>query len=72
MPVHPDVWWLLGVKWEGQCYVDAALPFGLRSAPMIFNTVADGLAYMIQQRTQEELDHYLDDFFQTMNIVVVP
>ena len=42
VPVHPDDRWLLGVEWEGQVYVDCTVPFGLRSAPMIFNAVADG------------------------------
>ena len=32
---------LLGMEWRGQFYVDLALPFGLRSAPYIFNSVAD-------------------------------
>lgn len=27
----------------GQYYVDLALPFGLRSAPYIFNTVAEAV-----------------------------
>ena len=39
-----------------------ALPFGLRSAPMIFNSVAETLAYMIKREGVEEMDHYLDDF----------
>ena len=33
VPVRPQDRSLLGVQWEGQLYVDAALPFGLRSAP---------------------------------------
>ena len=33
----------LRMKWQGQVYVDAALPFGLRSAPKIFNALADAL-----------------------------
>ena len=41
--VHQQDRYLLGVQWEGQVYVDAALPFGLRSAPKIFNALADGL-----------------------------
>ena len=39
VPVHPQDRYLLGV---GAYYVDAALPFGLRSAPKIFTAVADG------------------------------
>ena len=62
IPVYPDDRWLLGMEWKGQLYVDTALPFGLRSAPMIFNAVAEALAYVIRQKGVEGLDHYLDDF----------
>ena len=36
VPVHPQDRHLLGMMWDGKVYVDAALPFGLRSAPKIF------------------------------------
>ena len=60
--VHPDDRWLLGMVWEEKLFVDTALPFGLRSAPMVFNAVAEALAYMIKREGVEEMDHYLDDF----------
>ena len=59
IPVHPDDRKLLGM---GGLYLDAALPFGLRSAPIIFNAVAEALAFVIRQRGVEGMDHYLDDF----------
>ena len=62
VPVHPDDQWLLGMEWRGQLFIDTALPFGLRSAPAVFNAVAEALAHMIRQKGVEELDHYLDDF----------
>ena len=43
VPVHPEDRMLLGMIWEGALYVDTTLPFGLRSAPKIFNTLADTL-----------------------------
>ena len=39
VPIHPDDWLLLGVRWNGQLFCDATLPFGLRSAPIIFSAV---------------------------------
>lgn len=39
-----------GNFWNGQLFVDTALPFGLHSAPMIFNAVTEALAYMIRQK----------------------
>ena len=38
IPVFPGDHLLLGVTWKGNIFVDTVLPFGLRSAPKIFNT----------------------------------
>ena len=62
VPVQPDDRHLLGMEWRGQLFVDTTLPFGLRSAPAIFNAVPEALSHMIRQKGVEELDHYLDDF----------
>ena len=62
VPVHPDDRHLLGFQWQGTRFVDGMLPFGLRSAPKIFNAVADALEWIARQRGLLELDHYLDDF----------
>ena len=40
IPVHRADWDLLGMHWRGQYYVDTCLPFGLRSAPFLFNEYA--------------------------------
>ena len=44
IPVHPQDRVLQGMK-----YIDPMLPFGLRSAPNIFNTVADALHWHLVQ-----------------------
>ena len=36
IPIHPSDRHLLGMEWEGSCFIDTVLPFGLRSAPKIF------------------------------------
>ena len=41
IPVHPSDFHFMGIHWDGAHWVDAALPFRLRSAPKIFNTAAD-------------------------------
>lgn len=46
VPVHPDDHLLLGMSWKGRVYGDMALPFGLRSAPKLFNAVADALQWI--------------------------
>ena len=43
VPVHPQDTQLQAVKWNDRVYVDPMLPFGLRSAPKIFNAIADAL-----------------------------
>lgn len=53
---------LLGMQWEGKLYVDRVLPFGLRSAPIIFSAVADALQWIMCQKGASWVGHYLDDF----------
>ena len=61
--VHPAERYLLGMKWRGQQYVDLALPFGLRSAPYIFNAVAEAVEWiLVYSYKVSDLLHYLDDF----------
>ena len=63
VPVHPSHRVLLGMKWRDQFYVDLVLPFGLRSAPFIFNSIADMVEWILVNSYQiPNLLHYLDDF----------
>ena len=64
IPVHPKDRKYLGMLWNGNCnlYIDAMLPFGLRSAPKIFTALADVLEWCIAQKGVEHSFHYLDDF----------
>ena len=62
IPVHPQDRKWLGMEWKGQVFIDGMLPFGLRSAPKIFNAVADGLQWILTQEGVDWIFHYLDDF----------
>ena len=62
VPVHPHDRHLLGISWNGERYIDTALPFGLRSAPKIFNALADALEWITTRRGATYLKHFLDDF----------
>ena len=62
IPVHPDDCHLLGMQWRDQLFVDTVLPFGLRSAPKIFNNVADALQWAAKHAGISYLEHFLDDF----------
>ena len=51
------------MKWRDSYYVDLTLPFGLCSAPSIFNAVADMVEWILVHSYQvSDLLHYLDDF----------
>ena len=60
--IHPHDRHLLGMIWNQQLYVDTVLPFGLRSAPKIFNAITAALHWIAIQRGVSYLDHFLDDF----------
>ena len=49
------------LDWCDNFYIDKCLPFGLRSAPFLFNMVADALHWILQHYFAN-LFHYLDDF----------
>ena len=49
VPVSPYQRHYLGMSWKNQIYVDSMLPFGLRSAPKIFNAIADALEWCISK-----------------------
>jgi len=61
--VHPSDYYWLGIKWRNQDYVDLALPFSLRSAPFIFNSIADLVEWiLVHSHHIPVLLHFLDDF----------
>ena len=64
IPVRPEDWNLLGICWRNEYYIDTCLPFGLRSAPFLFNQLATAIHWILQHKYQiRHLLHYLDDFF---------
>ena len=63
VPIHPTDRVLLGMKWRDKFYVDLTLPFGLRSAPFIFDSLAAMVEWILINNYQvSDLLHYLDDF----------
>ena len=64
VPIRPEDRYLLGMKWRDKYFVDLALPFGLRSAPGIFNALADLFQWILQNNYDvADILHYLDDYF---------
>ena len=62
IPVCPHDRRWLGMTWKGMVYVDGMLPFGLQSAPKIFNAIADALEWCAKKEGVRYIFHYLDDF----------
>ena len=62
IPVHPADRHLLAMEWRGSIYIDTCLPFGLRSAPKLFNVLADLLEWILINQGVTFLLHYLDDY----------
>ena len=62
VPVHPQHWSLLGMEWDEYVYIDKTLPFGLRSAPIVFMAVADGQQWIMQKNGISYVDHYIEYF----------
>ena len=61
--MRPDERYLFGMRWHNLFFVDLALPFGLRSAPFIFNSIADLVEWILKVNySVRYLLHYLDDF----------
>ena len=62
-PVRPSDWPRLGIEWQGIFYYYRVLPFGLRSAPIIFNSFTDSIEWILQDTCHlDEVMHYIDDF----------
>ena len=49
LPVHPSDRHLLAMEWDNAIYLDTCLPFGLQSAPKLFNILAELLAWIVQR-----------------------
>ena len=62
IPIHPADWWLFGFEWQGKQFQERFLPFGLRTAPRIFNLFAEALHWILASKLTEAITHYLDDF----------
>ena len=63
IPVRQEDWNLLGIYWKSEYYINTCLPFGLRSAPFLFNKLAYTIHWILQSNYEvHHLLHYLDDF----------
>ncbi|KAL9954485.1 hypothetical protein ACROYT_G042033 [Oculina patagonica] len=63
IPIKPKDYELFGICWEGKFYYEKVLPFGLRSAPYIFNQLSDAIEWILAKKCSISfVCHILDDF----------
>ena len=62
IPIHPQHYNQLCVRWQGDFYIDKCLPMGARSACQIFERFSSSLHFAAQKSGINSLIHYLDDF----------
>ena len=68
IPVTPHFQWHTRFQVERSIYKESCLPFGLATAPFIFNLFAEAFHWMLQSWLHWNLiQHYLDDF-----ITIIP
>jgi len=72
IPVSPLDSPLLGFQWKEQYYSELYLPFGLRTAPYLFNLFAEVFHWILETELSRitptaKVIHYLDDF-----LIVLP
>ena len=68
IPICPLDSPLVGFQWQSVYYTECFLPFGLRTAPYLFNLFAEVFHWVLEnqftmQNIRGTVIHYLDDFF---------
>lgn len=73
IPVRPQDWHLLGFMFEGKCYYERVLPFGLRSSCRLWDMFAAALHFLCEHllgvRAPNYVVHYVDDFLFVVSAV---
>ena len=73
IPVAPANQWLLGFMWKGIYYKERCLPFGLGTAPFLFNLFAEAFHWILQSHLHIKfILHYLDDFIFMLPALAAP
>ena len=57
----PLDWPFLGVKWEDQCFIDIAIPFGLRHGASACQRGSEAVAKVAKERFDIRTEAYVDD-----------
>ena len=64
IPVRPEDWPMLGMRWDGDYYFHKTLPFGLRSSCHLWERYATAAEWIIKHvYGVRNIVHYVDDSF---------
>jgi hypothetical protein len=64
IPIRPNDWPLLGMRWKQKFYFHTSLPFGLKSSCHIWERYATAAEWIVRNKLRvEDIDHYVDDYF---------
>jgi hypothetical protein len=68
IPLHPNDYHLLGMKWKNKYYYDLVAPFGLASSCQIWEEVATCIQWIIHMYLViKYILHYVDDYLLVSN-----
>lgn len=72
IPIHASEYPLLGFKWNGQFYYDAALPMGTSESCQLFESFSTSLQWILNTKFGiRGISHLLDDFFFVGNVRIL-
>merc|ERR1711991_817752 len=71
IPIHPNAYKYMGLKWHNKLWLFLSLQMGLSSAPLIYTKFADAIIYIVENNNKKQayingkksINHYLDDNF---------
>lgn len=64
LPIYPGCFDLLGIKFNGNYYLEKMLPMGLSQSCSYFESFSTFVEWVVKNESNSNnIDHYLDDFF---------
>ena len=63
IPMDFDSLQCLGIKINGNYYIDCLLPFGSGTSCFLFEQVSSAIEWVVKHQTKIKSSHYLDNFF---------
>ena len=61
IPLHPDMWNLLGFSWKGENYVFTHVPFGVGPACRTYTVLKQEVYRVVREVGGVDLTHFIDD-----------